>query len=518
MINTELFMSAMHNKIMNQALTIIAEEAFFLALPYSFSELKQEEKMALHNYVGTAIEQLGGAKTILTGAMESYKDTDRAKYLYVKKMFDICTEAASETATRATNEVDPEGDFDQALSEANFTEEEFKKFETAADSLELEDVGKIVSEKVVATIRSEQEAYDVEQNLNEQINDIVAETAETEEDISKGVESFYETALENNNPRHHVSLFSKLCEVAVEAMVTLHPEEVEEDICEKTLHDTTFLFSLDSYRKEIGAMEAIERLLTVDAKIINDGVMQESAMESIQNGSATKAAFGVTATAYTLMETLSTMNLHPLTNREIEKFINTNNTTASYIQGAVESFISNSNKVFVELNAEIRGINDVEALKARRSYYSDLESRVDSIGIASESFVQCKAAFMNNIANAYRKIDEKIAYLSKEKTARTSSEQVAFEQDLSAINRLYLLYGKRPTVSHMQIMTDEKGQSTTVSVDFMDAMESPLNHTTLQLNGGSSLDYVTELVNESKFKQNGRRVVYATKSGTRANL
>jgi len=58
MINNSLFYSTVHDKMMDLSLTIIAEEAFFLGLPYSFSELDQKEKMALHEYVNVAVEQL----------------------------------------------------------------------------------------------------------------------------------------------------------------------------------------------------------------------------------------------------------------------------------------------------------------------------------------------------------------------------------------------------------------------------------------------------------------------------
>ena len=432
-------------------------------------------------------------------------------------MYDICTEAANAVSSRAAAELNPEEDFNEALAATNFTEEEFQNFEANADKLELEDVGKIVNEKVIATIKSEQEAYDTEQALDNQIKDLVAETAETPEDLEKGVESFYTIALDNNNPRHHVSLFSKLCEVGIEAMITLHPDEVECDVCPKTLNDVTFLFGLESYRRGLDAVEALTRLVNMDESMLDENTLHQAAVEGLQNGNVAKTAFGVTATAYTLMETLNTMNIHNVTATEVESFINKRGTMRSYVDSAIESFVGSVDEFFAESNAEIRKLKDVESLRQHRSFYSALESRISEIRIASEALTECKAKFAAHINDVYKKIDDKIAYLSNNTQGRTASEQVAFEQDLAAINRLYMLYGKRESVSHMKITADERGGNNEVRIDFMDAMESPLNQSSLQLHG-SSLEYVSELISGSKFKQNGRRVVYATTAGTRSEL
>ena len=314
MVNKELFTQKVKDRMMNKCLTIIAEEAFFKALPYSFADLAKEDKITLHEYVGTAIEHFGGAKKMLRSAMESFERVDRPKYLYMKKIYDICTESATEVAERKASELKDINSYTEVIADADFTEEEFKKFESNSNELELDEVGKIIGEKVVATIKSEQQAQETESRLNQAIVDMVANNATSDEEIEKGVESFCQLALGNNNPRHPVSLFSKLHEIASESISYLHKDEIDLDgICKDALYDTTYLFSIDSYKIPMNAMESFERLMNVDVYVVNDDVNAEPAVESLQKG--IQKGFETAITAYTLMETLNTMNLHSLNHK-----------------------------------------------------------------------------------------------------------------------------------------------------------------------------------------------------------
>jgi len=517
MINNSLFYSTVHDKMMDLSLTIIAEEAFFLGLPYSFSELDQKEKMALHEYVNVAVEQLGGAKHILRNAMESHQKNDKAKYLYVKKMYDVCTEAASEVAERTTKELKEETPFNKALSEANFTEEEYKNFEKNADKLELEDVGKIVGEKVIATIKSEQEAQTREQELSDKIRELAEDQSGNEEEAEKANESFYKIALSPDDPRHHISLFSKLFEVATESMATLYPEEASSNLCEYTLNDLTFLFSLDSFKREVNALECLERLINLDGVVLNDGQLQEAAMEGLSNGMISKSAFVGAATCYTLLETLNTMNLHTPTKAEVDKFLNTKSDFSNYRNFAIESFMKQSKGIFHHIERDLNQIKDEESIREYRNELGIIENKISNIEVGTEGFAQCKSNILQNINHLYNKIDNKLGKINKEPIKRSASQQVAFEQDLGALNRLYTLYGRRDNVDGIKLIAIDSKTSKEVQVDFLDAMESVMFTRSINLTGKTSdistRDYVKEIVDGCKFKQNEKKVFFRSKDG-----
>ena len=510
MINRELFYSAAHNKMMDTALTVIAEEAFFSGLPYEFSELSKEEKLALHEYVSTAVEQLGGAVNILKNSMSANEKTDRHKYLYTKKIYEVCTEAASEVATRVTEELEEKSSFDKALADTNFTEAEFKKFETSAERLDLPEVGKIVGEKVIATIKSEQEAEEREQELADQINELAEEKNPT--DVESAKESFYQLALDNDDPRHHVSLFSKLYEVATEAMAALYPEEANSNLCEFTINDITFIYGLDCYKRPVSALEALERLVNLDGAVINDGTLQESAMESLSNGSMSKSAFVAAATAYTLIETMNTMNLCTPSKAEIDKFMYTRSEYADYANKAVESFTSQAGTIFKDFERDLREMKNVDELKAYRSHIDEFETKVANIAVATEGFLQCKVNLQQQIKNIGSKIDAKIASLEAPAPERTGSLKVAFEQDTAALQRLYSLYGRRPGVDSVKIIADNNN-SKNVEIQILDAMESVMTSKMITLEGlnKSTSDYLTEALVNNGFKTSEKKIVFRTK-------
>ena len=516
MMNKELLMSAVHNKMMDKALKIIAEEAFFTALPYPFKDLSTEDKFGLDSYVSKVIEKRG-AKQILRDAVESFKGNpnERAKYLYMKSMYDICMEAATTTAKRVTEETDPTSDFSQAIQDANFTEEEYKKFEKSADSLELDEVGKIVAEKVVATIKSEQEAYENEQLIDQKIAELVE--GETEEEKEKGVESFYRTALESTDPRHPISLLSKLVEVATESLATLYPEDIEKELSVRALNDLTFLFSLDSYRNELTATESMERLLTIDAAAVNENTIQQSAMECLQNPSAIKAGYVTGITAYTLMETLNTMNLQTLGKDEVNKFIQSKSNPSSYNNFAVESFIKKANTLFADVDKNIRTAKTVEALADLKDYYKGIKERVNTIGICTESFTECANSVEANCNTAIDKIDAKVAQITEEPPVLSRTDEVAKSQDIASINRIYSLYGNRPDISHFLAKYDEKNPRVITFRGCNDMNEELVSSDVLmtyELAPGTVEDYVADIINNSNFKKNGVPVKYHDVYGT----
>lgn len=525
MINRELFRTAVYNKLINQALTMIASEAFVIGLPFPIDKLNDEEIIGLEGVVGTAIANLGGARKLLKDAMESVK-AEPAKYRFVKSMYDSCHNFAMEAAAREAKDLDPNEDFESALKEANFTEDELRRFETSNDDLSIDEVGNIVGDKVVATIKSEQEAYEKEKALDQYIDDMLEESdvdTSTEEAANAAKESFYKMTLGVDNPRHPVSLFSKLNEVALESLACLYPDEAQKTISIRGIEDMISFYTLTSYRREMGALEAVERLINVDAAAINQNEFQEAALESLQNPACVQAAFVNAATVYTLMESLKTLNIFSPDKREIEGFINTNMTPAAYGTHAVESFVAKAGDIFRDMEKNIRTTNTVEGLRDWRNQYSIIGEKLNEIGVASESFLNCRNQVLSMVDKAKEKIDTKITALEANAPEMSHDAKIAFEQDLAAINRMYALYGTRPNVvkTTFTIDTFERGNANVVDLTFATATESVQNRSVILegvTEGVNQYEYVKKLITDSKFKKNNMTSVLHTLSGSNENI
>lgn len=524
MINRELFRTAVYNKLIDQALTMVASEAFVTGLPFPIDKLNDEEIIGLEGVVGTTIANLGGARKLLKNAMESVKDNP-AKYRFVKSLYDSCHGFAMEAAAREAKDLDPNEDFESALKEANFTEDELHRFESSNDDLSIDEVGNIVGDKVVATIKSEQEAYEKEKALDQYIDDMLEESdvdTSTEEAANAAKESFYKMTLGVDNPRHPVSLFSKLNEVALESMACLYPEEAQKTISIRAIEDLVSFYTLNSYRREMGALEAVERLINVDAAAINQNEFQEAALESLQNPACVQAAFVNAATVYTLMESLKTLNIFSPDKREIESFINTNMTPASYGAHAVESFVAKASDIFGDIEKNIRTTNDVDGLREWRNQYSIIEEKLGAIGVASESFLNCRNHVLEMIGKGKEKISAKITALEANAPEMSHDEKIAFEQDLAMVNRMYSLYGARPNVTKTTFTIDtfDRANVDVVSLAFESATEGVQNHS-ITLEGvktDNQYEYVKKLISESKFKSNNKTAVLHTLSGSNETI
>ena len=514
MINRNVVRSAVHDKMMNKTLTIIAEECFFGALPYNFNDLTEDEKLGLHGYVSQAIEHLGGASKLLKKAVEATVN-DSAKNNYMKSMLQICNEAATEVAKRvADSEVTAESKFDETVNAANFTEEEFKKFETNADKLKVEDVTKIISEKVIETIKGEQEAIANEEALNEEIKAVIADSSE---DPEATVESFYKTALDANNPRHYVSLLSKLTDVAIETVCLLYPNDIGKNISVDTISDITHLYSLNTYKCELSAEESIQRMLNIDATILNDNEFRGSTVELFTK-EAFESAMVNASTVLTFMETMKTLNLVSPTKEDISKFINTQRTPASYGKFALESFMGKWQQIFAAVESTIRGCKTVDELSDYKSYFSKLETDVTSIGIASEGFIECKDKMCETIKATKDKIDDKIVSLLKTKPEMSASDKVRFDEDVAKLNKFYANYRHKICDQYGILCDTAQKDNQTVELFIADNKGMPLSSTFITLNNAATEEYVRDVFNNSKLKGDEKKTYYRTKSGKKVEM
>lgn len=524
MINRELFRSTVYNKLLNQSLGYIAYEAFVLGLPFPADALSDEDLVGLEGIVGTAIANLGGARKILKNAMESVK-AEPAKYRFVKSMNDMCHKFAMEAAAREAADVDPNGDYESALSEANFTEEELQRFESATNDLSIDEIGEVVGKKIVATIKSEQESHEKEKALDQHIAEMLEESdadTSTEEAAAAAKESFYEMTLGIDNPRHPVSLFSKLTEVGMEAMSCLYPEEAEKNISVRAIEDLVSFYSLSGYRKEMSAFEAVERLIDVDVAAMNQNEFQEAALESLQNPACAKAAFVNAATVYTLMESFKTLNLYSPEKRDIESFISSKTTPAGYGEQAIESFVTKAKAAFGELGSSIRTTNDVDGLRAKRAQYDEIADKLIGIGVANEAFLNCRNEVMQMIKEATDQIQVKITALEANAPEMGHDQKIAFEQDLAAVNRMYMLYGQRPNVNKavFTIDTFDRDNLNVVDIAFTIGTEGVTNRniSLVGVSEDNQYEYVKQLISSSKFKENNKVSILHTLSGSNETI
>lgn len=528
MFNTEVYRKALYDKLMDKALIMFAEEAFFNALPYSFVELSDSDKRGLHDYVTSAIEQLGGANTILNNAINRVKN-DVSKRVYLIDMQKCCHSMAMEASDRIVKNLSSKGKdqeeltFSQAVKDANFNESEYRKFENEADKMEIEEVGDIISKKIVATIKGEQEAFKTEKMLDEKITDLISEQVDEdsdtyEEDVTKGVESFYNMALTNEHPRHYVSLFSKLVNAATESIVALYPSE--DGINIKALNDVTFLFGLEEYRKQMSAEEALDRLVDTDVGLINNNAFADSAMESLHNQEIGKKGFVVGATAYTFMETMKTLNLITPSPISIKNFINTTPDPASYGNCAIESFVNRFSDILKEIDKKLHSTKSPDELREYGKHLDDIRDRLSSISIANESFIACRHDVINHIVKTKTEINRRYAYLvpAEESVLNSQQKRMRSIDRLEMVN-LMKMYSNNDSTTSFRIIYNDIDNSRLVAFEALNSMNRPVNVSTIYLEGLEScttLDakkYVHTIYDEISQDIKKKPFIFKVKSG-----
>ena len=359
MINKDVVEAKLTEIYANKFFHSIVYESFMNALPVDKSTMTTKERSALYHYTNNVVRSIGGASAI-EGAIDLQSKTP-SQNLFIAELYNTCMESARECAKKKCNDPDvcsKEDKLSDVLNKATLTKEECKKFADRANNMKLDDVAEIIKKKTLKVISDEKEQYKKEQELDDELADALSENdsmddlgeSDLDEDLntddddvlaeessndnpkldpieigksesnakyvkklpkkssssSSAVESFKDFHLDPTDPRHHISLFSRLQDNAMEVMSYMETSNYGRDYF-PILDKITF--------------ESLFTKPNVMMTPATEGAIAKEEICEIPSQTRPKVATLVSIITYTIMETLHTMGLFTPNKNTIQKFV-----------------------------------------------------------------------------------------------------------------------------------------------------------------------------------------------------
>lgn len=400
--NTSLLTEQVRTRLMNKCVTAIVTEAFIKALPFDKEELANESTN-IASYAANVIGKMH-PETLLDRAMESTKHNQKA-HLYVQNLKDAI-ESVVDIATKrivheslTTDNIAPE-----VVAQTKLNSDETEKMVQASKQSGIDAVAKLVKDKMIDVIKDERNAYEEEVKLRGEIKDVIrqendelkASIANNKED--EALESYLNLILAPTDARRHISVFSKMQDVCMEAVMHSTEEyigEIPYQTMEKITLESTFNYfdlSNRSIMEELSAMSIITESAT-DVEC-NDEMFEKKKKK------IAKTAFICSICIMTLLETLKTMHLAKPELSDVKNFVDNNtdikNITKTNLKNIEDkvTIATNDAKKSVALGA----YNTLELAQAKESL-EKVKGMLDKM-IVTESEMDRKNRIINKINSA----------------------------------------------------------------------------------------------------------------------
>ena len=385
MLNSTLVANAVSKKISDELFMDIVYEAFINGLPLNKDTMSDEDVRGLKTYTWKVTQAIGGI-----GALESAVDFNQktpAQNFYLGQIYAVCNEGALVARKSAKDDAEKNQNIDlkTAVDRTALTEKEYNTFVKNKGNLNLNKVSDIIKKKTIAVIKDEQEQYDKEKELDEQLDEALNEgkkdmeeearqnpTPDSTEDqnevstdevkdvedaASEAVTRLMNISLEKRSPRHHVSVFSRIQDNAIELINNM--KVANEGDYFTILDAVTF----NSFLPSIGyATEGYHKI--ANEEICDVPVQQKASMTNL-----------VSIIVYTMMETLKTMGIISPAVAGIKNFVNTPLNTEDQIVKEAAGICANVDSILKEAT-----MTDFSKMDSR-----DLTNKVVEIQNAAEA-------------------------------------------------------------------------------------------------------------------------------------
>lgn len=444
--NMSLLTDQVRSKLTGKCTTAVITEAFINALPFDKTELANES-VNLSKYAARVIEKMH-PDSILENAIESTINDSKAN-LYVsnlKNAINSVVEIATQRIVQesaCTEETTPE-----IIANTRLNSDETEKIVAASKQSGTDAVAKLVKEKMINVIKDEKSAYEISTKIREEIKDVIKKErddlrATLEEDDA--IESYLNLVLEPTDARNHISVFSKMQDVCMEAIMHSTEEysgEIPYATIEKITLESTFpMFDLSN--KDL--IEDLNSMLIVteSLKECSDAELAE------KKGKVAKTAFICTICIMTLLETLKTMHLAKPELADIKNFVNDSTTIKNLtkvnlanVEDKVNAVINDSKK-----SVAMGSYNLVELSQAKESL-EQAKGLIEKIDATGAEDVR-KTRIINNINSALTTINTTKS--SDDKSISGHFTNRLKEENLSSLEHGISLLSKKPIVREIRI-------------------------------------------------------------------
>ena len=503
MISKDLLLSDLTKKFNNLTLHTIVNECFVRGLPMDISSISSSEKRELTKYSYDVLNTLGGFKVLESAIVNC--EGDENKTFLLGSIYNVCTEASKEAAKRICKETDcddPMTDYKSVVDKAAFTDAEYKKFVSKADGIGADEISNIIKEKTLNVIKDEQEQYEKEEELDQELKDAL----DNSEDFSgTSNESYMDMFLDKTAPRHHMTVFSKLQESAME-MLSVVPVSSEEDVF-PVVRKITFEAFMGELKNPQKAMES-------------DTMGPERSVDSVPSDCKGKMCTLVSIIVYTIMETLKTMNLYCPAQGDIQSFVNRP-------MNGMKIAIEDIDHVIKKAEGIVKESAKLDFSKMRTT---DLTTKLTQLRDMADAVQEsCRTQRDPRVTTIVTNIDAQISNISdvlnernlemKKKASATESFTDGFyhKSDIAQFNRIGSLFGKDPNVSEIRLEVDPHGISSAINVTCANESHQCIKKSFMHIEKACEqteyVDYLASLYKESKLSDSDKTVVIVPTDG-----
>ena len=510
MINKMLARTVLEDKFKNLTFHAIVNESFIGALPMDEKQISETEKKYLTRYSYRVLEALGGFQ-----ALESAIDLEEKSLqqnLFLASIHNICTETAKAAASdtiQKTDWTDAGLDMKSLVNKATLTNEEFKKFAKKADNMKLDEVSDIIKNKTLNVIKDEREQYEKEEELNEELRNSLSET-DNFSDYSP--EAYMDFVLDKDCPRHHVSVFSKLQETAMEMMSFQKVRNTMDyfPIVQKVTFESLMKDYEDNSDMDINIALEHQKMIT------NEEVC------TIPRENRPKIATLISIIVYTMMETLKTMNIWSLSSDKIKDFVSKPIDVVSASKLDRDTVIAKANGMihecsmedFTKLDNQILSKKLVESKKLSELAQEMLIQNVDDMKLVDViDRLDQNVASMESVLFNRDNQQKKNAIPAKESYYTTLDES----KDIAEFNKISNLYGKNPLVSEIRLKVNPNGITSIVDVACANESGQEIKKSFMNISkaceSSEFIDYLTELYQRSKLSDTQKKTMIYINDG-----
>lgn len=524
--------NAIYRELQYDVFSAIVTEALIRSCPLDKGELAKYTDN-LRDYVRNSLVNMNALQMVEEALVsDSHTDIQKA-YLY--NLSDALTVIPHEAATRIANETAGVQSLSDAIGDRKFTEAEMSRLTKKVDDLTIPELSRVINRKVTAVLKDEKNAYEQEQILQKELSDMVkknneevasklgedgftqpvngnfgdendengktkdagkdgeppAGSGDTEEpdviEEDESLDSYLNLILEKNDPRHHISFFSRLQDMAMETLMTSGVKVTDE-------LPIPVLESL--IERAIPAYHKPDNSIDQDFEILNTA-MESAACNTPCNTEMDDARIAhiCSIVMYNLLETLNTMNVyHPTTNSVCQfvdgkPCVSTPDQVANHLSDSVADTVNSIKRRLKTMSPQEVGIafdsctNLKEKISNMTSKYPALEKNLPSLEAMIETLRQ--------------KISDNVKLPAAESFFTTRQRN----ENISQFSKLMSVWGKRPDVREIRFTPETATESTCVNVDIVGGNGVKLGRTTMFLNRmdsfGSLENIVTECVGAS---------------------
>lgn len=508
MVNKNILLSRVNDKFKLLTLHSIVNECFINGLPIKKEEITPEEKKDLTKYSYKVLKTVGGFS-----ALESAIDNPKLTFKQRMKLADIdhlCTSFALEAAKRVVSDVDckdPSTKLDDVIDKASFTESEYKQFASKAHAIGLEEMSEIIQKKTLAVIKDEQEQYEKEEALDTELKDALSESKDFADTTT---EAYMDIFLGKNDPRKHVTVFSRLQDVSMEMMNIV---KIADDDVMPLVDKVTF------------------EAFTDDLKISNidfNGWMESYGQVSneevcnIPEENKPKIATLVSIIVYTIMETLKTMNVYCPSYENIRSFV-------SKPMESAKVAALNKDELFTKAEEKLTADSKLDFSKLESSRLTNSLVELKKMSqMAQESLVtnpsdQRAIDIVNRVEEHVERINE-VLHARESSMRAKANESFSYydnlyrEGDIAQFNKINNMFGKNPNVKEIRLNVNPDNPSSIVDVTCANESGQVINSSFMRISyaveSSQYLDYLKDRYDNSKLKESEKPVVMVFNDGS----